>query len=113
MKAGTTVTITASGSSSEAVADGSYSLEADYLGIPLTTLTGDICAADAPVKIKCPQPAGAQTISGSFAIPAEAPAGDYTLVIKANTKDSKELICLNVSFTLGGEARDQVVYYLR
>ncbi len=51
-KAGATIKITATGTSGTAVADGTFNLEADYLGIPAIKQSGDICSASAPIQLQ-------------------------------------------------------------
>ncbi len=52
-------------------------IAADYLGIAIQKLSGDVCADEPsqPVKLNCPVNVGDLTVYGSLTVPGIAPSG--------------------------------------
>ena len=111
--AGTTVKFTVVGSNSADIEGGTYTLDVEFLGIPITNESGDLCdASSGQLSVDCPVKAAPSTsIEGNFEIPDSAPAGDYAITIAAKDKASKDIFCVEIDFTLDDAVKAQA--YLR
>ncbi|KAD3337393.1 hypothetical protein E3N88_32913 [Mikania micrantha] len=67
-----------------------------YFGFSVFSETGDLCAS-----LSCPIPAGDFTVSYSQFLPAVAPPGSYTLTLKVQDGNKKELTCIKFDFSIG------------
>ena len=101
------------GSNSELIVGGDYSLDVEFLGIPVTSEKGDLCdASSGQISVQCPVAAADNTsIVGNFEIPDSSPEGDYAITIAATTTDKKEIFCVEIDFSLDGDATEAT--YLR
>jgi len=104
-KAGTTLTVTASGVFTEDVEEGAkVHLQVKYGLITIIRQTADLCDTVKNVDLECPLEKGKMTLSKDVELPKEIPPGKYTVFADVVTKDEKKITCLTatVTFTRGG-----------
>ena len=93
---GSNVTITASGSISEPIFNGSivnFSIKAGL--IPLYSGKADLCEAAGKKGQSCPLATGPQQIVVTQAIPENAPTGTFGITVSATNADGKAITCFS------------------
>lgn len=97
---GATLKLSATGKSTVTINDGTFTLVAKYLGIPVINQSGDICN-DPELKLNCPVAANTEAdVLGSFTIPKDAPPGAYTLEVHAKDAAGNKLFCADINIKM-------------
>ncbi|KAF4552906.1 putative phosphatidylglycerol/phosphatidylinositol transfer protein [Elsinoe fawcettii] len=106
-KAGTALTITATGKFKEDIAEGAkIHLQVKYGLITIIRQTADLCDTVKNVDLECPLEKGVMTLTKDVDLPKEIPPGKYTVLADVVTKDEEKITCLTatVTFSRGGGA---------
>ncbi|ERF72414.1 hypothetical protein EPUS_06043 [Endocarpon pusillum Z07020] len=97
-KSNSNLTITASGSFSEDVADGAtVALTVKYGLITLIKTTADLCSQIKEVDLECPLKKGKMSMVHDVKIPREVPPGQYTVIANVVSKDAEPITCLETT----------------
>ncbi|KAJ3319732.1 Phosphatidylglycerol/phosphatidylinositol transfer protein [Boothiomyces sp. JEL0866] len=102
IKIGQALQVTASGSLSAPINNGStITVSVKEFGITLFSKTEDFCSQAGQANKTCPIAAGPQDIQASQPVPTNVPAGTYSVEIKLNDPNKAEIACLsgNLQFT--------------
>jgi len=102
---GQTLSITITGTLTNAITSGSAVVTATYLGIQVIDQTLDICKL---ISGGCPTTAGPFTATYSTPLTSAAPAGAYDVKLTASTNTASAL-CLTTSFNIGGSSSMEAV----
>lgn len=103
---GETLHLTATGSSSIAITDGTYDLTIKALGITFVQKSGDLCT-DEYVKIKCPVAAGTEVdVSGVFDLPKNLPKMKFDIELHAKDSAGDKLFCADMTVDLSQAATE-------
>jgi len=92
---GRNIAITLDGKVNERVTAGALVIDVTYSGAVIDTENFDL-----KDSVHLPAGPGAFHFVKTVAIPAVAPAGDYSLAMHYNDQKSTELACIQVNFTL-------------
>ncbi|KKY24104.1 putative phosphatidylglycerol phosphatidylinositol transfer protein [Phaeomoniella chlamydospora] len=95
-KAGETLTISASGTFSKDVEEGTkVLLQVKYGLITLIKQEADLCEQIGNVDLECPLKKGPMTLTKEVQIPKEVPKGKYTVMADVYTESGEKVTCLN------------------
>ncbi|KAL4560656.1 hypothetical protein LXL04_032809 [Taraxacum kok-saghyz] len=78
------------------LSSGKVVIDVAYFGFHVYSQTGDLCDDTA-----CPISPGDFTVSYSQLLPTIAPPGSYTLTLKMEDDNEKELTCIKFDFSIG------------
>lgn len=95
---GQEIDVQLTGTLKEQVTGGKSTVTISILGFQVLTKTVDLCTFDE--SIKCPMQPGPVHLSKKETFPASAPSGKYTVEIKAQDQNTKELFCFSFDATL-------------
>ncbi|XP_071710380.1 uncharacterized protein [Rutidosis leptorrhynchoides] len=93
---GTETTFTISASTDTPISGGNLVIDVSYYFFGVYSETSDLCT-----KTDCPVTTGDFAISHSQALPSVTPPGSYTLTMKLQDADKKELTCISFDFSIG------------
>ncbi|PGH35937.1 hypothetical protein GX50_01262 [[Emmonsia] crescens] len=97
---GQTLTITASGTFSKQVDEGSkVQIQVKYGLIRLINQEADLCEEITNVDLKCPLEKGRMSFSKQVDLPKEIPPGKYTVLADVYTKEKERITCLQAEVT--------------
>ncbi|KAF7509613.1 hypothetical protein GJ744_007651 [Endocarpon pusillum] len=97
-KSNSNLTITASGTFSQDVADGAkVALTVKYGLITLIKTTADLCSQIKQVDLECPLKKGKMDMVHEVRIPKEVPPGHYTVMADVVSKDGEAITCLETT----------------
>lgn len=97
-KAGVNTTITASGTLTKKITEGTYTAQVTVAGFPISK-SGDLCTLSD--KFTCPQGPGDMTLSQTFAIPSFVPSGTISIHLSAVDGQQNTLFCFDITVTVG------------
>ncbi|KAI9840357.1 MAG: Phosphatidylglycerol/phosphatidylinositol transfer protein [Sclerophora amabilis] len=102
-KAGTTLTIEASGVFKEDIQPGAkVHLQVKYRKyIKLVDTEADLCDQMANVDLKCPLKKGHTVITKDVDLPSKIPPGDYDVTADVYTEDGRKITCLTAQVKFG------------
>ena len=96
VRSGTNLTITASGTFSKDVEQGTkVLLQVKYGLITLIKQEADLCDQIGNVDLECPLKKGPMTLTKQVKIPKEVPKGKYTVSADVYTEKGEKVTCLN------------------
>ncbi|KJX96157.1 phosphatidylinositol/phosphatidylglycerol transfer protein [Zymoseptoria brevis] len=104
-RAGTELTITASGILSEDVGEGAkIQLQVKYGLITIINQSADLCETVKNVDLECPLKKGKMGLTKVVKLPAQIPPGNYHVSADVVSKDGDKVTCLkaSVEFKRGG-----------
>ncbi|KAF2111090.1 ML domain-containing protein [Lophiotrema nucula] len=95
-EAGKKLKITAKGTVSETIEEGSkIHLQVKYGLITLINQEADLCETIGKADLECPLDKGDMELTKEVDLPKEIPPGTYTVLADAYTKDGDKITCLN------------------
>ncbi|KAI3512015.1 hypothetical protein L1887_19178 [Cichorium endivia] len=93
---GQVTSFTISAFTDKPLSGGNVVIDVAYFGFHVYSQTGDLCA-----DTSCPISVGEFSVSYSQLLPTIAPPGSYTLTLKMQDGDKKELTCIKFDFSIG------------
>ncbi|XP_047332382.1 putative phosphatidylglycerol/phosphatidylinositol transfer protein DDB_G0282179 [Impatiens glandulifera] len=85
-----------SASTGEAISEGKLMIDVSYFGFHIYSETDDICS-----KTSCPVSAGDFVVSHSQSLPIFTPPGTYSLTMKMEDGNKRQLTCIHFDFSIG------------
>ncbi|KAK1434998.1 hypothetical protein QVD17_00753 [Tagetes erecta] len=101
---GTETTFTIKASTETPISGGNLVIDVSYYFFGVYSETSDLCG-----KTSCPVTAGDFAISHSQSLPSVTPPGSYTLTMKLQDSNKKELTCISFDFSIGWYSSEEAV----